>query len=290
MAIFKRQTSGSVVCSACGRLVGVRDESCYNCGRRNPGMWGFAQALRSLGQDLGFTKLVVGACGLLYALMLVTDLEGIGNAGMFGMLSPSHRSAMLFGASGVVPVLQLDRWWTVLSAGWLHGGLLHIGFNMMWAYQLVPAVARLYGPGRVVIIYLLSSVVGFAASSLAVFLPLRIFFLRPAPFTLGASAAILGLLGALVYYGKRSGSSMVGRQALVYAVALIIFGFVMSGVDNWAHVGGFSGGYLVAKWLDPLKPERADHAIIAIALLVLSLLSVIVSVLHGLALVRAGLF
>ena len=52
--MFNRQKTGSVVCASCGSLVGVRDEKCYNCGQRNPGMWGFAPMLRSLGNDLGF--------------------------------------------------------------------------------------------------------------------------------------------------------------------------------------------------------------------------------------------
>ena len=57
--MFKRQTTGSVVCSSCGSLVGVRDEKCFNCGRRSPGLWGFAPLLRSLGNDLGFVPLVL---------------------------------------------------------------------------------------------------------------------------------------------------------------------------------------------------------------------------------------
>src|SRR6188768_3371254 len=59
-AMFKRQTSGSVVCVSCGYLVGVNDDKCYHCGRRNPGLWGFAPALRSLGHDLGFVPMVTG--------------------------------------------------------------------------------------------------------------------------------------------------------------------------------------------------------------------------------------
>ena len=55
---MKRQTSGSVVCPSCGRLVGVNDEKCGNCGRTRPGMWGFAGVLRNLGEDLGFTKIL----------------------------------------------------------------------------------------------------------------------------------------------------------------------------------------------------------------------------------------
>jgi hypothetical protein len=52
--MFKRQRTGSVVCSSCGSLVGVNDDRCYSCGRRNPGLWGFAPALRAFGNDLGF--------------------------------------------------------------------------------------------------------------------------------------------------------------------------------------------------------------------------------------------
>ena len=251
-------------------------------------MWGFSLLLRVIGSDVVFSRVVLYACGVLYVLMLVTDPSGIGGGGLFTMLSPSGRSTFLFGSSGVIPVLQENRWWTVLSAGWLHGGLLHIGFNMMWANQLIPAVSRLYGPGRVVIIYVLSSAVGFTATSLAVFLPIRIPFLLPAGQTVGASAAILGLLGALVYYGRRTGQTAVRSQALGYAIVLIMFGFVMSSVDNWAHLGGFGGGYLVAKWLDPLKPERTDHLMAAGALIVVSGLAILASFLHGLPLVRGG--
>jgi rhomboid protease GluP len=61
-----------------------------------------------------------------------------------------------------------------------------------------------------------------------------------------------------------------------------VFGFIMPGVDNYAHAGGFGGGYLAARLLDPLKPERIDHIAMAVGCLVLSILSVIASVLTGL--------
>jgi membrane associated rhomboid family serine protease len=62
---------------------------------------------------------------------------------------------------------------------------------------------------------------------------------------------------------------------------LIIIGVLMPGIDNYAHMGGFGGGYLVARFLDPLKPERIDHVAIALLCLGVSLVSVIVSVVHG---------
>src|SRR5213592_2285300 len=76
--------------------------------------------------------------------------------GLLSMLSPSIQSLFLFGASGAVPVFRFGRWWTVLSAAWLHGGVLHIAFNMMWVRDLAPPTARFYGPGRTVIIYTVS--------------------------------------------------------------------------------------------------------------------------------------
>jgi rhomboid protease GluP len=281
--MFRRQTSGSVICTSCGVLVGVNDDPCYNCGRRNPGLWGFAPALRALGGDMGFVPFVIGACAVLFVLTLLASRGQIGMGGLFSLLSPNQTALFLFGASGALPVFRLDRWWTVLSAGWLHGGALHILFNMMWVRQLAPATADLYGPGRMVIIYTAAGVAGFALSSFAgAYIP-AILFLRGGQFTVGASASIFGLLGALVYYGRRGGSRMIGSQALSYALMLGIFGFIMPGVDNYAHAGGFGGGWLAARILDPLKPERIDHIAIALACLGASVLAVVVSVVTGLA-------
>ena len=163
--MFKRQTTGSVVCPSCHQLVGVNEEKCYYCGRPNPGMWGYAGFLRQLGQDLGFVQVVIWSCAGLYIATLLADPGGIQMGGALSLFSPSGRSLFLFGASGAMPLFQAGRWWTVLSAAWLHGGLLHIVFNMMWVRQLAPATASEYGIGRTVIIYTVSSITGFFLSS-----------------------------------------------------------------------------------------------------------------------------
>ena len=85
-----------------------------------------------------------------------------------------------------------------------------------------------------------------------------------AQFTVGASAALMGLLGALVYYGRRGGSTEIGRWAWGYAIFFFVFGLIVPNVDNWAHLGGFLGGWLTARVLDPLKPERLDHLVGAV--------------------------
>jgi rhomboid protease GluP len=275
----------SVLCPSCGSLVGVKDPQCLSCGRRNPGMWGFAHVLRSVGDDMGFAGLVMWACGALYLASLAADVEGMRTSGMLSFFSPSVPSLFLFGASGAVPVYGAGRWWTVLSAGWLHGGVLHILFNMMAVRSIAPAVAHLYGPGRTVIVYTAAAVTGFLASSTAgAFLPR---FLGGSSLTVGASASIMGLVGALWYYGRRGGSSFVSQQAKGIVVSMAVMGFVLPGIDNWAHLGGLAGGWLAAKVLDPLKPERGDHVLVALGCLVLSLLSVAFSVVEGLRLFRS---
>ena len=90
---------------------------------------------------------------------------------------------------------------------------------------------------------------------------------------------VLGLLGALVHYGNRTGSSHARQAGLQYALIMGVMGFIIPGVDNSAHLGGFAGGYLASLLLDPLKPERINHLVIALVLLVLSVASLAVSVL-----------
>jgi rhomboid protease GluP len=283
--MFQRRTTGSVVCPSCGSLVGVRDDKCYTCGRSNPGLWGFGPLLRQLGADFGFVPIVVGGSGVLYVLTLLVSGSAIFQiTGLLSILSPSVPALFLFGASGAIPVFRFGRWWTVLSAGWLHGGLLHIVFNMMWVRQLGPATADVIGPARTVIIYTVAGISGFVLSSVAGaylgFIPIPL--LHGAGFTVGASAPIFGLLGALVHYGK-TGSSLVKQQALSYAVTLFVFGLIMPGVDNYAHAGGFLGGYATSAFLNPMTRERGDHLIVAIVCLAATLLAVVVSVLSGLS-------
>jgi rhomboid protease GluP len=281
--MLSRQRTGSVVCPSCGNLVGVNDAQCFNCGRRNPGLWGYAPLLRRLGNDLGFTNLVIGGCAALYLATLLASGGHIGMGSLFNLLAPSTESLFVFGASGAIPVFGMHRWWTVLSAGWLHGSVLHILFNMMWVRQLGPAVGSLFGPSRLVIVYTAGSVVGFFLSSLFGALLPGVPLLGGAGFTIGASAPIFGLLGALVRYGHRTGSSMVGRQAWGYALTLFVFGLLMPGVDNWAHAGGFAGGYAAATLLDPLERERPGHLLAALACIAVTLIAVAVSLLTGLA-------
>ena len=264
--MLKRQRTGSVLCTSCGVLVGVNDATCYNCGRHNPGLWGWAPAVRSLGSDLGFTPFIIGSCSAIYVLSWALSGAQFG-----GMLAPSIRVQDFLGMSGARPVFAEGRWLTLLTAGWLHGDVMHIVFNMLGVWWLLPSVAELYGAGRTVIIYTLAGVSGFFLSSaIGWYLPGLPFF--GAYNTLGASASIFGLIGAAAYYGRRTGSQLASNQAWSYATSMFVYSFILGGgrVDNAAHVGGFVGGYFAGRLLDPLKHERIDHLIIAVACLLAS--------------------
>jgi rhomboid protease GluP len=232
-----------------------------------------------MGNDFGFISLIVYGSGVMYvgALLLTMMFGGdvMGSGSPLGLLSPHPAIQVMLGASGAVPVFTYGAWWSILSAGWLHASILHILMNMMWVKNLGPVTADLYGGPRMVIIYTAGSVAGFLLSSVLGLYPLPKF---GADQTVGASAPIFGLLGALMYYGRRSGSSIVHAEAKGYAVAFFVFGLIFPNVDNAAHAGGFIGGYLAGMLMDPLKPERVNHMIVALACMAATALAIVASI------------
>ena len=287
--MLQRKRTGSILCPACGKLVGVSDEQCFYCGRKNPGMWGLTSVLGNLGRTLPFESIVVGGCGFLFmamiAVMATTMPESIQVMRGFQILPPDIRVLLRFGAAGAWPVFEFGRWWTLLSAGWLHGDLIHIAFNLYWIRMLAPATAELYGASRMIVIYTVSTIAGFLVSSAVgwwVYIGQNMTWLAGiglggAQVTVGASAPILGLLGAAVCYGHRTGAYSTARQAWSYALYMIVFGFIMPRVDNWAHIGGFAGGYLAALLLRPDRGESPVHTGLAVICLLATVASVVAS-------------
>jgi len=247
-----RKTSGAILCPSCGRLTNADAPVCLVCGRRNPGMWGFGGPLARLFRSWNFTNAVSAACIALYVVSLVLDPRGaLAPRGLFDIFSPTGRALETLGMTGSVAWME-GRWWTLLTAIYLHGGVLHILFNVLWIRQLGPAVEELYGPARLVVIFTVSGAAGFVVSnSIGV------------PFTIGASGAIFGLLGAIVAFGRKRGGvfgQMVLRQYGQWALVLFVFGFFMPGVNNWAHAGGFVGGFASGLVLS-LAEHRTETAL-----------------------------
>ncbi len=226
----------AILCPRCHKIVSAEAETCPHCGQRKPGLWGATATIRKLGLQLNFPHLITVFCGVLYLLALALDPSAIFQTqGLMQILSPSIQASFKLGVTGTIPIFSYEFWWTPITAIYLHGGLLHIFFNMMWVRQLGPVVEELFGPFRLFAIFTIAGITGFIASTLA-----------GHELTLGASGSIFGLLAAAIAYGRRAGSQLFTRQFLQWAVLLFVMGFIMPGVDNWAHGGGFVGGYAAA--------------------------------------------
>ena len=259
-----RQAQGSIVCAQCNQLVGVNEETCPFCGAWRPGLFGWAPVLRSvIGTRLDQITLIVGATVTLYVLALLLQPEAIMEAsGFLSILSPGGRALYQLGMTGGV-AWELGWWWTLLTAIYLHGGLLHIFFNVMWIRNLGPVASEAYGPARAFVLFNISGAAGFLVSNT----------MSGAP-TIGASGAIFGLLAALIVYGQKRGQSMLTKQLWQWAIILGVFGFVMPSVNNWAHGGGFVGGWLAAQFMGFSDEHRESTSVILTSLVLILLTAV----------------
>lgn len=248
----------SILCPNCRKLISLDEPACPYCGLVRPGIHATAGKLRNILFMLGPIQTILYINIAFFILSLLFDPRRILMSGNpFGFLSPSDQSLLLLGATGTYPVIAFHRFWTVLTASFLHGGILHLVFNMMALYQLGPFVLREFGVHRFVNIYVLTGIAGFALSVLA-----------GVHLTIGASASICGLIGAIIYFGKSRGGSYgeaIYKQALGWVVGLIIFGFLFSGINNWAHGGGLLAGLLAAYFMgyNDQKIESAWSKILA---------------------------
>ena len=250
-----RQNQGSLVCK-CGRLVGMNEPTCPFCGAWRPGLYGLAPVLQSLiGRRLDMIAAIVTTCVALFGVALLLQPEAITNPrGLMSLLSPGTRALYQLGMTGGL-AWQLGWWWTMFTAIYLHGGLLHIVFNVMWIRNLGPVAIDVYGPARTFVLFTVAGAFGFLLSN----------SFSPAP-SIGASGSIFGLLAALIVYGKRRGSSLMSQQLWQWAIVLFVFGFLMPNVNNWAHAGGFAGGWIGAHLMGFIDEERESTWVMLLAL------------------------
>ena len=255
----------SILCPNCRKLISSDEPACPYCGLIRPGLHNTAGIIRKifLGSDPVRTIIYINIA--FYVLAFLLDPKEIfSGGGLFTFLSPSSESLFLLGATGTIPVIGAHRFWTLISASFLHGGILHIAFNMMALYQLGPFVLREFGFHRFINLYIITGIFGFAAS-----------VLFGVPFTIGASASICGLIGAIIYYGKSRGGSYgeaIYKQAMGWVIGLIVFGIIISGINNWAHGGGLLSGALFAFLMgyNDNKQESAWSKLLAYACILIT--------------------
>ena len=268
----------SILCPNCRKLISRDEPACPYCGLIRPGLHNTAGIIRKifLGSDPVRTIIYVNIA--LYVLSLI--LGGVSTEGSFNFLSPSSQSLFLLGASGTIPVIGAHRYWTLISASFLHGGILHIAFNMMALYQLGPFVLREFGFHRFINLYIITGICGFAVS-----------VLFGVPFTIGASASICGLIGAIIYFGKSRGDhygEIIYKEAMGWVVGLIVFGLIFSGINNWAHGGGILSGIGLAFLMgyNDNKQESAWIKLLAYACILITVLVLIWAVANSMLSVK----
>ncbi len=267
----------SILCPKCRRLISGDESVCPYCNLKNPtSSW-----QRLLGKGIydgdQLLKILIGINIVMYVLSLLISAGSTGfSLNPLFFLSPDSRSLLLLGASGHIPIDRLHRWWSLISANYLHGSILHIFFNMIALKQLGPLVLQEYGNYRMFIIYTLSGVFGFFVS-----------YLAGIPFTIGASAAVCGLIGSALYFGKSRGGiygQTIFRQIGGWAISIFLFGFFIPSINNWAHGGGMLAGVALGFLLGykERSRERQSHKIAALCCVVITALVLLWAILSSL--------
>ena len=135
-------------------------------------------------------------CGLYLATVVFSQRNAQGG----GFMSVDGQTLLAFGAKYRVAILDYGQWWRLVTAGFLHGGLLHIGMNSWVLFDLGAQVEDVYGASRLIVVYFMATVFGFLLSTF-----------WTAALSVGASAGIMGLIGAMIALGVRN-RNVVSRR------------------------------------------------------------------------------
>jgi len=243
------------MCRECRSLVDRDSSRCPDCGASMAGIsrGGAGRLVGLVLPDLGAmraTTLILAADVIL--LILAMSLGG-GSGSSTGVLMGGPSPAALFAlGSNWGPAVAAGQVWRLVTAVFLHGGLLHIFFNGYALLALGPLVEESFGKARFYVIYLVCGVASFVASSLWTRAP-----------SVGASGALFGLLGFLFVYGRYRGGRL-DRAISEHVGRWIVFGMVMvfmPGIDNAAHFGGLAAGALLALAVGPPGADARSEAL-----------------------------
>jgi len=236
------------MCPNCRAFVTNRDRTCPYCGNA---VGPRAIDLRSPGAILGG---LIPASHFTTALILLINLALFAATTWFARSVGEGPALWAFGAKFSRSIWVDHEYWRLVTAGFLHGSLMHIAFNSWALYVLGVQVEEFFETPRFLVIYFVSTIAGFYLSGR----------LNPG-LSIGASAGIMGLIGAMVAYGVANRSSF-GRTIRNNYLGLLginlVWGFLPgSQVDNWAHIGGFAAGFAVAYIAGtPVRSSRSREA------------------------------
>jgi rhomboid protease GluP len=219
-------TTSDRVCPYCNEKVGARAID-----RRSP-----SPILGGLIPHAQFNTVIILL--IIFGLYIVTTVASMRAGNGQAFLGLDGQTLVDFGAK-VPRGSQLFEWWRLITAGFLHGGILHIAMNSWVLFDVGAQVEEVYGASRMLVIYFVSTICGFYLSSL-----------WSSGISVGASAALMGLIGAMIALSihHRSAQTVAIRGAYIrWVIYMLIFGLLPGvRIDNAAHVGGLAGGFAMA--------------------------------------------
>jgi rhomboid protease GluP len=257
------------LCPACGTLVGATATKCHECGASLT--FSLAAASRSLSAFLPTespaTYIILGLNVLLFGLSLVVTMRVSQTFNFLGGISPEVLWRL--GARQPYSILQ-GEWWRLVMPIFLHGSLLHIAMNTWVLMDLGPKVEEVYGSARYLFLYIVTGIASFVVSTAWVLFRYSDFVkavgeegARRGMFVgIGASGALMGLIGLMLAITTRRGGAymqMMRAQLLRWVAYILVFGFIVGGIDNAAHLGGLAAGFVLGKVVADREPMNSTE-------------------------------
>ncbi len=191
--------------------------------------------------------------GLIGGVWLIISLLALYFSGfrMGRFFVSAYNVLLLLSGAKVNELVSQGQYWRLFTAMFLHANIIHLFFNAYAIRVYGPIVEQLFGKLKFVLIYLISGLTGSIFS-----------YLFSSGWAVGASGAIFGLMGALLYFRQQRQdifNRVFGSSLIAIIVINLIYGFVSPGIDNWGHIGGLVGGYLMGNAVGLYKDNRLDR-------------------------------
>jgi rhomboid protease GluP len=220
-----------IMCPQCRAFIGSRDRTCPYCGERIT-----PRAVNARNPKEIIAGFIPHARFTTMMILLINSALFVGTT-LLSRTVGEQNALYAFGAKFGPAIVQGHQWWRLVTAGFLHGGLLHIAMNSWVLFDLGAQVEEIYGAARLIVFYFVATVAGFALS----------LWWSPGVLSIGASAGLMGLIGAMIALGVRnpgSAGSAIRGMYIRWAVYILIFGLLPGfNVDNAAHIGGLAAGF-----------------------------------------------
>ena len=267
----ERYDTGLRMCPSCRALIDRNASACPLCGSsvRSPRSRPSSTPGRVMGGIIPVpstaNSIIIGFTVVMYVISWVMTQQAASATMQSVPPLGGISTTVLLRLGAKSPYILVGQWWRLVTAVFLHAGLIHIGFNLWCLFDVGPMVESLFCSSKYVVMYLVTGVFGFLVS----------LYWAPMVLSIGASGAIMGLIGILIGASYHLGSmgKDLRRQLWKWVIYIAIFGLLpMFSVDNAAHFGGFVSGLFLGYLVSTGEPATRSSETLWNALAVISVL------------------